>query len=784
MSLPLFTNNAATALARGITPIDTILQLTPGTGSYFPQPTGGNYFMLTLVQINNPEIAEIVKCINRTGDYLTVERGQENTQPQIFNISDNVQLRITAQSLNLFAQGGGGGGGGAATQVVEFTATQGQTVFTIPFSYVPDNYNLAVFVNGSKQIIDVNYSESSSTSITFFTGLNVGDLVEVIYNLPIAAGQIDASNILYDEGGIGAVESTVQKKLQESVSVKDFGAIGDGSHDDTTAIQAALTAVSANGGAVYVPTGTYKISTTLQISGNTRLYGDGNSSVITTSSNIQSLTGSNTGSNVLYGVNIESIRFDNTFPVSQVAGPVLTATLTNGSPTVVVTSVAGLYNGMSITGTGIPTGTYIQVSNYSTAVFLRNSSGAPVNATANGSQTLSTFFAQGQTNFHIYFLNPEFPYLNNVEFTTSFTDVQYSPNNHAGLFLDTTGTGFEGNVTNCFFNHAQYQHNISDSRITNNVIWANPFDYALKINQPDTIVSNNSLSAGVVQGGLWVTTAAADSNITGNNIDGGSVWYTGYGITLNQTFSVNITGNRFNNIYKGGIYITDGSYLTITGNVFINTNYSNSLFSDIEIDDISFGTTHCTITGNTFYQSNTLTNPGYAIKEVNVTGGNPSANSYSCNAVSSNYAVPSMLVLNPYNIEQVANVGSVTNGLTTFTPTFVNLTLGNGTATASYQRTNSKITVNYFLTFGSTTSVSGPIAVTLPIVANASISSTGSAVGVHSGGTQQQGGISLVQAGQLYGYVIPSGTGTYWNATVPWTWAATDTISFSLTYII
>jgi parallel beta-helix repeat protein len=570
------------------------------------------------------------------------------------------------------------------------------------------------------------------------------------------------------------------------VNVLDFGADPTGVADSTTQMQAALTAVSANGGAVYVPTGTYKISTTLQISGNTRLYGDGNSSVITTSSNIQSLTGSNTGSNVLYGVSIESIRFDNTFPVSQVAGPVLTATLTSGNPIVVVTSIAGLYNGMSITGTGIPAGTYIQVSNYSTAVFLRNSSGAPVNATTSGSKTLSTFFAQGQTNFHIYFLNPEFPYLNNVEFTTSFTDVQYSPNNHAGLFLDTTGTGFEGNVTNCFFNHAQYQHNISDSRITNNVIWANPFDYALKINQPDTIVSNNSLSAGVVQGGLWVTTAAADSNITGNNIDGGSVWYTGYGITLNQTFSVNITGNRFNNIYKGGIYLTDGSYLTITGNVFINTNYSNSLFNDIEIDDISYGTTHCTITGNTFYQSNTLTNPGYAIKEVNVTGGNPSANSYSCNAVSSNYAVPSMLVLNPYNIEQVANVGSVTNGLVAFTPSFVNLTLGNGTVTAYYQRTNSQITVCYFLTVGSTTTFSSsPFGITLPVAANASIGSQGSALGSHSGGATQVGGTSLVNAGATYGYIAPGATGgAFWNATVPWTWAATDTISFSLIYNI
>jgi len=296
MPIPLFTNNAATALAVAVTPTDTVFQVVAGTGEQFPSPTGGNYFMMTMVQINNPEVSEIVKCIGRTGDFLTVERGQEGTAPQIFNISDNAQLRITAQSLNLFAQGGSGGGSGAATNQAEFTATQGQTVFTLPFSYIPDDFNLAVFVNGSKQIVDVNYSESSSTTVSFITGLNVGDLVEVIYNLPIAAGQVDASNISYDEGGIGAVESTVQKKLQEWVSVKDFGAKGDGSTDDTAAIQEALTQ-SANK-CLYFPDGTYKISSTLTAPAFITILGASeygsiiNGAALSTNQAILSITGS------------------------------------------------------------------------------------------------------------------------------------------------------------------------------------------------------------------------------------------------------------------------------------------------------------------------------------------------------------------------------------------------------------------------------------------------------------------------------------------------------------
>ena len=53
------------------------------------------------------------------------------------------------------------------------------------------------------------------------------------------------------------------------VNVKDWGAYGDGVHDDTAAIQAAIDAVQkAGGGTVYVPPGTYHTSSSLIISEN------------------------------------------------------------------------------------------------------------------------------------------------------------------------------------------------------------------------------------------------------------------------------------------------------------------------------------------------------------------------------------------------------------------------------------------------------------------------------------------------------------------------------------
>jgi hypothetical protein len=95
-----------------------------------------------------------------------------------------------------------------------------------------------------------------------------------------------ASLVSYTPAGTGAVATTVQDKLRESVSVKDFGAVGDGVADDTAAIQAAIYAttpsVAVNGyGSLYVPSGTYRVTDTLQMgNGTIKIFGDPQGSTI------------------------------------------------------------------------------------------------------------------------------------------------------------------------------------------------------------------------------------------------------------------------------------------------------------------------------------------------------------------------------------------------------------------------------------------------------------------------------------------------------------------------
>lgn len=74
----------------------------------------------------------------------------------------------------------------------------------------------------------------------------------------------------------GTSRRTIAGKLGELVSVKDFGAVGDGAADDSAAFQAALDQHAA----IHVPAGSYRLDSEIQIKPRRRLFGAGRDATV------------------------------------------------------------------------------------------------------------------------------------------------------------------------------------------------------------------------------------------------------------------------------------------------------------------------------------------------------------------------------------------------------------------------------------------------------------------------------------------------------------------------
>lgn len=109
--------------------------------------------------------------------------------------------------------------------------------------------NLDVSLGGVTQRPGIDYMWTAGAIITFTTAPPAGTnnvLVRYMQGLP--QGQTSADLVSYTPSGTGAVSRNVQTKLRESVSFEDFGAVGDGTTDDSVAVQNAFnTGKTVNG---------------------------------------------------------------------------------------------------------------------------------------------------------------------------------------------------------------------------------------------------------------------------------------------------------------------------------------------------------------------------------------------------------------------------------------------------------------------------------------------------------------------------------------------------------
>lgn len=122
--------------------------------------------------------------------------------------------------------------------------------------------NLGVSIDGFTLVPGVDYVWTSGTTITFTTAPSSGAEILARYSRALPQGTADAGAVSYTQGSTGAVARTVLSKFQEFISVKDFGAVGNGVTDDSAAVQAALNAAIASlasqrSATLYIPEGSY-----------------------------------------------------------------------------------------------------------------------------------------------------------------------------------------------------------------------------------------------------------------------------------------------------------------------------------------------------------------------------------------------------------------------------------------------------------------------------------------------------------------------------------------------
>ena len=224
------------------------------------------------------------------------------TQAQITNLGTDLAAKVAATRQVI--AGTGLGGGGALSADVTLNVSYGSSGTTacvgndarLSNARTPDLHASSHIVGGSDQltlglsqisglVTSLSNKALGATVMTAGTGLTGGGDLSAGRTFAVDFGATSTtatvgndSRLSFIAAGTGATTRTLQNKLRDVISVKDFGAVGDNSTDDTAAIQLALDARA--GSSLYIPAGIYRTNSALTISAGTYVYGDYTESVI------------------------------------------------------------------------------------------------------------------------------------------------------------------------------------------------------------------------------------------------------------------------------------------------------------------------------------------------------------------------------------------------------------------------------------------------------------------------------------------------------------------------
>jgi hypothetical protein len=182
--MPLkLTNNATGTLASGITNVATSITLTASHGARFPTLGASDYFYATLADASNN--LEVIKVTARSGDVLTVVRGQDGFTARAYNAGDRLELRPCNAMMRAMDQ-----------ESLEAVVGSGTDTYTGNLDPVPNGYN-------TDQVYFVKFP-NANTSTTPTLNLNSygAKTIKKMGGLALVAGDIKAGmvGILYYDG--------------------------------------------------------------------------------------------------------------------------------------------------------------------------------------------------------------------------------------------------------------------------------------------------------------------------------------------------------------------------------------------------------------------------------------------------------------------------------------------------------------------------------------------------------------------------------------------------------
>lgn len=297
MTRRLYTNNATSTLAAGISSSVTTLSLVPGGGSAFPNPGAGYEFTATLVSAGNSAIREVILCTARSGDVLTtIVRDQEGTGPLAWSAGDILTQLPTAADMAAFAQfddlqaqtsNYAIDTGSANAYSVGLTPAVTANIVGMPIRWLaghgntgPSTFNVGPGAGALQLPGGSPLPQGAVITGALYTAIWNGTYYQHYDSLPVyglSAAEIASSrtptNYAYQEGdarryGLAAGSSTGIKAA------------------NVTAFNAAILVSAAGGRTAYCPAGTWNVSAPIGVSsgvpitGDWSMHGEGRASVI------------------------------------------------------------------------------------------------------------------------------------------------------------------------------------------------------------------------------------------------------------------------------------------------------------------------------------------------------------------------------------------------------------------------------------------------------------------------------------------------------------------------